>query len=201
MSAERLRVYLLGGRPKGGRRTYPGCRDSRPPRRDVPVMLPGGIYFALESATWTGGMAFYDAELPGQAAARAYLITAEQFADIAAQEMYEPPGRDFGLIEEAVAHGRACLGPGRYETLVCAGSRDGHPLLTFTAPWAAADVEWTPPAEQYLRMIASGIYEAHGWPPERISGYLSRLPGVDGLWPAADVEDVVAQAVHGQAAT
>ena len=179
MYATRLGCYLAGGRPAGGSRTYLGCRDPRPPRQTAPVMLPGGIYFALESATWTGGVAFYDEELPGRAAARAYLITRSQFADILAQEMYEPPGTDrYELIAEAVDTGRARLGPGCYETLICAGSRDGRPLLTFTAPWRAADVPWNPPAPAYLRMIAGGLHEAHGWSVEAIVAYLGDRPGI-----------------------
>ena len=146
MYADRLAYYLAGGQPAGGLRASPGCRDPRPPRRTTSVMLSGGIYFALESPTWTGGVAFYDDELPGHAAARAYLITRSQFADIVAQEMHEPPGTDqYELIAEAVGTGRARLGPGCYETLVHVGSRDGRPLLTFTAPWRAGDVPWNPP--------------------------------------------------------
>src|SRR4051812_46926456 len=91
MHADRLTCYLAGGQPAGAGRTYPGCRDTRPPRDTAPVLVPGGIYFALESLTWSGGMAFYDPDLPGEVAARAYLISAAQFADIAAQEMHRPP--------------------------------------------------------------------------------------------------------------
>ncbi|MFC7740410.1 hypothetical protein ACFQXA_04765 [Nocardiopsis composta] len=41
---------------------------------------------------WGGGLAMLDPALPGAAPARAYLVGAEQFADIAAQEMYRSPG-------------------------------------------------------------------------------------------------------------
>ncbi|MFI6261331.1 histone deacetylase [Micromonospora sp. NPDC051006] len=191
MHAARLNWYLTGGCPPGGRRTYPGCRDPRPPRRTAPVWLPGGVYFAGESRAWTGGMAFYDPQLPGRAAARAYLLTTDQFADVAAQEMYRPPGADLHLIAEAVATGRATIGPGRYETLVCAGHRDGLPLLTFTAPGPASAMPWTPPAPVYLRMIARGLHEAHGWPAARIASYLADRPGVAGGWQRADVEALV----------
>jgi hypothetical protein len=104
-------------------------------------MLPGGIYFALESPQWTGGMAMYDPGLPGEAAARAYLMTAGQFADVVAQEIYREPGVDLDVLADVVEHGRVELGPGRYETLVHAGDRDGYPIFTFTAPWSAGDVE------------------------------------------------------------
>lgn len=181
MHADRLGYYLGGGRPPGAARVYPGCRDSRPPRRTTPVFLTGGIYFALESRTWTGGMAFYDPALPGRAAARGYLITAGQFADVAAQEMARRPYVDLDL-SEAVATGRAQLGPGRYETLVCPGTLDGYPLLTFTAPWACADVDPTPPAPRYLGLIASGLREAHGWSDDTLAAYLAERPGVRGHW-------------------
>jgi hypothetical protein len=142
MSADRLAVYLEGGKPPGGRRENPGARDSSPPRRSVPVDLPGALFFAGDSRQWGGGVAFYDhdATAPGQGgptAARAYLVTAEQFADVAAQEMYRVP-QEGDPLEEVVIGGidggvhRA--GPGHYETLVEVGRLDGAPLLLFTAP-------------------------------------------------------------------
>ncbi|MFI1192684.1 histone deacetylase [Micromonospora sp. NPDC020750] len=197
MHADRLNWYLGGGRPPGGLRTYPGCRDCRPPRRSAAVLVPGGIYFAGESRAWTGGMAFYDPELPGVAAARAWLLTTEQFADLAAQEMYREPGADLDLIKVAVARGRATLGPGRYETLVRTGVRDGVPMLTFTAPGRAADVEWNAPAPVYLAMLAGGLREAHGWDAPRIAGYLADRPGVAGRWELPAIESLVAGALDG----
>jgi hypothetical protein len=188
MHADRLRYYLCGGQPPGGLRVYPGCRNPAAPLRSRPVLLPGGIYFALESGAWTGGTAFYDPTLPGTAAARAYLITSAQFADIAQQEMYRPPpGVAQSEIDRAVRDGSVTLGTGRYETVVCAGALDGYPLLTFTAPWTAAEVTWTKPAPRYLAMLASGLREAHGWDAERIVAYLSACPGVSGRWQRADL--------------
>jgi hypothetical protein len=193
MHAARLRYYLAGGTPPGAARTYPGCRDPRPPARTLPLWLPGGVYFALESPAWTGGMAFYDPALPGRAAARGYLLTAGQFADLAAQEMHRAPGGADPDLARAVADGTLTLGPGRYETLISAGAVDGHPVLTFTAPWHAADVAWTPPAPRYLGMLASGLHEAHGWGPDQITAYLGALPGVDGIWDPADLAGRVAR--------
>ncbi|WP_063746893.1 hypothetical protein [Catenuloplanes japonicus] len=177
MHAARLGYYLKGGQPPGGRRTYPGCRDPSPPRRTAGAMLPGGIYFAGESPAWTGGAAFYDRHLPGAAAARAYLLTVSQFSDIATQEMYRPPGTDLDLTP-LWAHGHLRLGDGRYETLVHAGDRDGHPVITFTAPWSAHDAVLNTPAPRYLEMISSGLHEAHTWSQPEIATYLSARPGV-----------------------
>lgn len=185
MCIDRFTCYLAGGAPSGARLAYPGCRDHRAPLRAIGYKLAGSVYFATESATWEGGRAFYDPELPGSMAARAYLITAGQFADIVAQEMRRTPSEDLDLAT-VLAKRRVKLGPGRYETLLHVDDLDGYPLLTFTAPWRAADVAWAPPSAAYLRVIMAGLRETYAWDNHRIAHYLARLPGARGYWtPAA----------------
>ncbi len=191
MHADRLHFYLVGGTHPSGTRTYPGCRDGRPPRRTVATMIAGGIYFALESIAWTGGLALYDRDLPGRAAVRAYLLTAGQLADIAAQEMYREPGNDLELLDEVVTRGRLQLGDGRYETLLCTGHQDGYPMITFTAHWHCADVPVNPPAGPYLARIATGLQEAHGWGADDICSYLGSRPGVQSHWSPTDLQALV----------
>jgi hypothetical protein len=178
MSSARFACYIQGGRPPGGSRTNPGARDPRPPVRSVPVDLPGTLYFAGESPQWGGGVAFYDHARPGFTAARAYLVTAAQFADIAAQEMYRVP-QDGDPLEKVVLAplqgGRHEVGPGRYETLVEVGRRDGLPLLTFTSPHGADHIEHTRPAEAYLATVADGLRESRGWDDQRIASYFASL--------------------------
>jgi hypothetical protein len=183
---ERFSCYLAGGRPRGGARTYTGCRDTEPARDSRAVTLPGGIYFALTSLTWGGGMAFYDPELPGRAAARAYLLTRRQFCDVMAQEMRREVGADPDL-SEVLRTGRQALGPGRYETVVKVGERDGHPMLTFTSPDGAARAELNAPTAPYLTMLGHGLREAHGWTAGRAAAYLSVRPGARGAWTVADI--------------
>ncbi|GAA3959176.1 hypothetical protein GCM10023085_46940 [Actinomadura viridis] len=181
---ERFACYLSGGRPRGGARTYTGCRDPRPARDARPVTLPDGIYFALTSLTWGGGMAFYDPRLPGRAAARAYLLTRQQFCDVVAQEMRREAGEGADPdLAEVLATGRQTLGPGRYETVLKVGEHRGHPMLTFTSPHGAAEAELNAPAAPYLAMLGHGLREAHGWTCERAASYLGARPGADGAWP------------------
>ncbi|KDN81193.1 hypothetical protein [Kitasatospora cheerisanensis] len=191
MHAVRLGCYIAGGRPPGCGRTYPGCRDRTLPARTVPLLLPGTLYFAFESLTWGGAMGLYDPAPAGEMPARAYLVTAGQFADIAAQEMHREPGIDLDL-GRAVTTGRDRLGPGRYETLVCAGTLDGIPVLTFTCPWTLADAELNPPTPAYLANFASGLAESHGWTLEQSAAYLATRPGAAGHWSPATVVETLA---------
>jgi hypothetical protein len=172
MRSARLRYYLAGGRPPNGAKTLPGCRDRRDPERSIPVELRGKLYFAQESAQWTGGRAFLDLDADGTVWARGHLITIGQFSDILAQEMYRTPADDLGLADW-LSRGRTQVGPGRYETVVCVGSLDGHPALTFTAPWAVEEITCTKPAAAYLENIAAGLLEAGAWTQDEIAAYLA----------------------------
>src|SRR5688500_18442267 len=75
MHFTRLAYYLRGGRPPDAARVYPGCRDKTLPARTMPVVLRGGLAFALESAVWTGGQAFFDRGADTWTPGRAYLLT------------------------------------------------------------------------------------------------------------------------------
>ncbi|HVX47375.1 MAG TPA: histone deacetylase [Mycobacteriales bacterium] len=172
LCAARFACYLRGGRPPGATRDYPGCRDTAEPRETVALWLPGGIYFAWDSPVWDGGVAFYDPARPGPAAARGYLITVEQLADVVAQEMHRPPGASLDLAP-VFGGGRQVIGPGRYETLLRVGERAGRPLVTFTAPWTAVSAPRRRPSAAYLRMLVSGLAESHGWTGYEAMNYLA----------------------------
>lgn len=186
MRRDRLACYLEGGRPAGGALTYRGCRDPRPPEASVALELRGALYFATESAAWTGGRAFYDPDAPGRVLARAHLITAGQFSDVAAQEMYREPGRDLDLTE-VLSLGRSSVGNGRYETLVSPGALDGVPVLTFTAPWGLRDIAANSPSAAYLTHLATGLLEAGAGDALAVARYLAGCSGTAGQWTAEDI--------------
>jgi hypothetical protein len=190
MHVDRLAFYIQGGCPPGTAKTYPGCRDRRMPTRSVPVELQGAMYFATESPVWGGGRAFYDPEASGRVLARAHLISTEQFSDIAAQEMYREPGAHLDLTG-VLERGRAVLGDGRYETLVCPGQVDGLPVLTFTAPWRVNEVPWLAPSSAYVRYLASGLLEAGVWDVEAVASYVASCPGAAGHWSEGAIADLI----------
>jgi len=178
LSLDRLSCYVAGGCPPGGSRAHPGARDRTLPARSIPVELPGTTYFAGRSAQWGGGVAFYDHATPGRTAARGYLVSAGQFADIAAQEMHRDPRADDPLeqlVLAPLAEGRHEVGPGGYETVVDVGRHDGAPMLTFTAPHRAAAAERSRPSAAYLATMARGLGEAHGWDDQVAHEYLAGL--------------------------
>ncbi|WP_420040339.1 histone deacetylase [Gordonia sp. MP11Mi] len=178
LCADRLSCYLQGGRPDGGLRTYPGARDTSPPLDARPTTLPGRIFFAGESRTWRGGMAFYDHQTPGPTPAGAYLISIEQFADVAAQESDREPivggAVEAALRDSAILrrHGDAhVVDDGLYSRLVRVGTIDGLSALTFTSVPGIRDVAHTAPSEPYLAMIGRGLRETHGWDDNEIARY------------------------------
>ncbi|MGW7458757.1 histone deacetylase [Streptomyces sp. NPDC054797] len=190
MHRERLTAYLTGGSPPGAAHAYPGCRDRRAPRRSIPVELAGCLYFATESAVWTGGRGFYDPTGPGRMRGRAHLLTVSQVSDIAAQEMYREPGADLDLTR-VLREGRDELGTGRYETLICPGTIEGLPVVTFTAPWSLHDVEPLMPSAAYLRHLAAGLLESGPWQAPDIADYLSACPGAAGNWTSAQLLELL----------
>ncbi|MFF3571688.1 hypothetical protein [Nocardia jiangxiensis] len=128
---------------------------------------------------------------PREVAARGYLFTLEQFEDLVAQEMYREPGAMRIDLDAVVRDGAVRLGEGRYETVVYLGERAGYPMLTCTASWDPASVELRRPAPRYLKMLADGLRESHGWTAERIHTYLGGLPGVRGLWDIGELRELI----------
>jgi hypothetical protein len=121
-------------------------------------------------------MAFYDPEAPGEVAARAYLITTEQFVDVLAQETLRSPGMALDLTP-AFRGDRYSDGVGGYPILVRVGCRRGVPLVTFTRDRRSASTLVAPNAV-YMAAMATGLREAHRWSRTQIDRYLSTLPGV-----------------------
>ena len=179
MYAARFGCYISGGRPRGTRRTYLGCRDQSPPHRDAGIHLRGGLTFAGRSSVWGGGVAFYTPHADGEVAARAYLLTFGQLSDVVAQEVRRPVGSDLTL--GCGVDGRWAAPSNVYETLLHVDDRDGFPMLTVTS---LQNLEPTPPSAPYLRTMLDGLGEAFGWTADERVHYLLRAPGITPAWTA-----------------
>jgi hypothetical protein len=177
MQAARFGCYIAGGRPRGARRTYRGCRDTSPPRRDVGIRLAGGLTFAGSSMVWGGGIAFYNPHADGELAARAYLLTFSQLSDVVAQEIKRPVGRD--LVLDRGVDRRWRVASDVYETLLHLDDRDGLPMFTITS---LQNLQPTTPSAPYLRTMLDGLGEVFGWTVEERVRYLLRAPGVTPEW-------------------
>ncbi|MDX6325998.1 MAG: hypothetical protein QOK15_2352 [Nocardioidaceae bacterium] len=184
LSTARFRCYLSGGRPAGAARLYAGCRDPGDPTRIAAVPATGGLVFAGASRVWQGGMAFYDRSAPGVLAARAYLVTTEQFADVVAQELRQPPGGELArnLCDLLPGAGSVVTaGAGLYGTVVRLGELDGAPMFTITHH-DTDKLPSTAPTAAYLRWIAIGLRESHGYRDDQIVSYLVRARGISEVW-------------------
>jgi len=185
MNAARFGCYISGGRPRGARRTYLGCRDQSPPRRDVAIHLPGGLAFAGRSRVWGGGIAFFDPQADGELAARAYLITFGQLSDVVAQETRRPVGSDLAL--GSGVDRRWALPSAAYETLLHLDDRDGLPMFTITS---LQNLDPAPPSAPYVRTMLDGLGEAFGWTTDERVHYLLRAPGVMPTWTAGGLAEL-----------
>lgn len=192
MSQDRLGCYLAGGRPPGASRSYVGARDRTLPTEMRPVELTGSVYFAWESPTWGGGIAFYDPSGEGTSAGRAFLLTSGQLSDLHAQEMHRAPGTDLDLTGLA-AEGSAVLGPGRYESLHVVGRLDGAPVVTFTSSWRADEIPYNAPVAAYLSTMARGLAEGWSWGPDQIIDYLLARPGIGDAWDRGALRSALAR--------
>lgn len=189
LDLERFRCYLLGGRPPGAARTYPGARAATEPLEVTPFRMSGAVSFAWESPTWGGGIAFHEPDAEGETLARAYRVTVQQLGDVLEQEMGRTPGTDHDLAE-VLATGRHVVGPGRYETLHLAGEIDRRPVLTFSTP-DAASLGLRAPAPAYVATMASGLRQAHGLGDDALVDYLFGCPGVSAGWTRDELLELV----------
>ncbi|MDQ6641528.1 MAG: histone deacetylase, partial [Actinomycetota bacterium] len=119
----------------------------------------------------------------------AYLVTREQFADIASQEMHREPGNELDL-SQVMENRSHSYGPGRYETIQLVGELEGIPVLTFTLA-QTAQVDVNSPGGAYLATVVRGLRATHALPDAEISDYLLGCRGME-TWAPDEVRRLVA---------
>jgi hypothetical protein len=121
------------------------------------------LYFAGRSGTWgNSGVAFIRGE-GGHTLGRMYLISDEQFNDVVIQENSKRPdgSRFVPAFNQLVSQSQSILPCNPwYGKLLNIGSEGGWPILTFTTERPDL-LNPNAPAEQYVKVIASGIKETY----------------------------------------
>ncbi len=147
--------YIAGGRCKNNGKDYPSCRDTTPPRRSRPVVIPHPMYYGnygLSSSWENSAVCFLDDTKAGKAYGRAYLITEEQLKHIKTEEGPYPNwyGKDVFL-----------------------GEIDGIPAYTFTSEAPRRRESYDDVSDAYKDFLLKGMKETY---PEmsktEIDGYL-----------------------------
>ena len=132
--------------------------------------------------TWGGAPAIFEpAARPGHAGAevfaRAWRLGWDQLEDVMAQEngrLTSPLAVEPGaLVDGFSMH----VGTGRYDRLVCVGTLEGLPVLTFTAPASFESVIPEAPSLAYLAHIITGLRETFGLTDAEVVDYLGGAAG------------------------
>jgi hypothetical protein len=182
LSAARFACYIAGGTAAGASRALPGARDRRQPESWRALRVPGRVSFRGRSLTWGGAPAIFEpATASGHTGAevfvRAWRLGWDQLEDVMAQENGRPT---CPLVVEPAALGDGSsmlVGPGRYDRLVCVGTLEGLPMLTFTAPASLESVLPEAPSLAYLAHIITGLRETFGLGDPEVVEYLGGAPG------------------------
>jgi len=138
LTYERFLIYIKGGKYKSNEVKYGGCRNKSIPKDTRPVTIPYKMYYGNESSPWgKGGIAFLNTQSSGQTLGRMYLITEEQFEDIARQE---GPEEDW------------------YNQSLSLGEYNGVEIVTITNKDTRP---YHNPSDNYLEVIRIGIKETY----------------------------------------
>ncbi len=186
LSRQRFDFYIKGGKPEGALHDYSGCRDRSDPESVEPWELKGALVFGKESVNWTGhGVAFLDTTAEGTVLSRLYLVTHQQFEDIAAQENHFQVG-DVALPQLSIGEMHD-LGKGFYPSVVCLAEHKGHFVMSVTDEVA----EHRKPSPSYLRYVAEGLRETHHMSAYQVADYLAGRPGIAGQMSPEDLLEAV----------
>ncbi|MFW5738116.1 MAG: hypothetical protein ACOCYX_04330, partial [Spirochaetota bacterium] len=147
VNRDRFMEYIKGGRSRFNGVTYPGCRNKQDPIRDYALGMNRELYFARFADPWGGSVAFVRPEQSkSQTIGRAYLITEEQFLDVACQENGRRPGDrdlklDYAYAEQNAESYFTPGSPGKasaaanlwYGRILLLGTRESWPVFTITS--------------------------------------------------------------------
>ena len=188
---DRLLECIRGGVSRFTGAAQPGCRDKSDPVRDYALAINRELYFARNSDSWAGAVAFVRAQPSrSQTLGRAYLVTQEQFEDIAAQENGKRPGDPDMRLDYAYAeqHEECFFNPRDpsrsgtggamwYGRIIRTGTRESWPVFALSAEWDGY-VGISPPGRAYIRCIADGIRQLGKISHKALTEYFASKVGI-----------------------
>ncbi len=179
LCSRRFMRYIEGGQADGASGPSMGCRDKTPPKDDQPIKISYALYFAKQSPSWDNkGVAFIGLkkEETGATLGRMYLITEQQFLDVATQE--NEGARISVDLEKVKQQGGMIFQESWYGNILYLGEQDGFPIYTFTSSRDVGLETPVAPSPRYLQYIISGLKEVYPLTHEDIVEYLLSKPGI-----------------------
>lgn len=182
---------IKGGKLDGAKRPYTGCRDKSAPLKDMFISLPHELSFSGSSYMWLdGGHATLDVRKSSKAhtIARAYLITIEQFEDLAAQENGQTEAVRLPL-SKAIRSGHATIGNIKgarvYDELLYCGQQDRIPIFSLTNIGPRGP--FSSPSPEYTRALCKGLSQNPVLDIQAVIDYVVNKPGIAGHYDEDDV--------------
>ncbi|HSX16487.1 MAG TPA: M20/M25/M40 family metallo-hydrolase [Patescibacteria group bacterium] len=192
LSKQNFLKQVRGGQPAGSSRVFLGCTDPNEPLQDAFISLPYTLYFAGNCQPWGGGGHINIQPEPTPSAhtiARAYLITIEQFEEIAAQQNDRAIAQRLPF-REAMRDGHATVGKGtgHYDELVYCGTKDHHPIFTLTA--VTPELPYVAPSPVYAKLLCQGLSENTAMNQKTAVEYMLSMPGIAGNYKKQDLTEL-----------
>jgi succinyl-diaminopimelate desuccinylase len=193
LSKENFMTFIEGGKLEGTERICTGCRDKSPPKKDMFISLPYDLVFADQSPVNSGGFAILNTKKSARShtIARAYLITVDQFEDIAAQENYQTEYLRLPLTK-SIRTGHTTInnvkGSRTYDELMYCGEFDRIPMFTLTT--LRQITSYTAPNPLYTKSLCKGLSQNPEINADMAVEYLANRPGIIGNYTKEDITDL-----------
>ncbi|HSX07040.1 MAG TPA: hypothetical protein VLG92_04960 [Candidatus Saccharimonadia bacterium] len=197
---ERFLCYIRGGSVPDRTFINRGCSDTTLPRRNQALEIPYALYFSGYSQVYEGGVGFLT-DVPGitPTKARAYLVTAEQFWEVIAQENalnHAVQPRPLSVIR---TKGKLLLDDidqnyRLYNTVLYCGELENYPMLSFTTSETLTQA--VPPSKDYLITIAAGLRQSHRMSTTDIADYLIDLSGIASNYTYSELLNILDSSVE-----
>lgn len=160
---DRFLCYIKGGKFQWSGNRTKGCNDKTTPASRA-IMIPYELYFAKNSDSWEGGVAFISTtkDEDKQTYGRMWKVTTDQFLEIWEQE-----------------------GSGWYNVALHLGKdENGVPIITITNNHKLTTQK---PSPNYVKTIIAGLKETYKLSDKTICDYLISKDGINGNFKEQDI--------------